>query len=148
MTTITEEFKVGDCVEYAGLSSPSAVILAINRNLRSAAVGSALDNPTWIDVALLSALRRHNPPPNKAEKKAGDILRLVEVIYRVTFVGDQPRHIYETQPRKKALFHQFGVGYTRVGESAVEYTTAIVELPDGQIESVPAQYVKFLQPNS
>lgn len=52
--------------------------------------------------------------------------------------------IYPLVPQGEALFHQFGVNYEEFEEGPGNYTTAIVEWPDGQVESVPAEHVRFV----
>ena len=149
MATTTEEFKVGDRVEYAGSITGEAVILALDRLIGSAAVGPSRDKPIWIGLMRLGDLRRLGMSSAGAEKKAGDILRLVEVSKLTAVpVPGSSRNTYEVQLKGKALFHQFGVGYEEFEHGPGNFTTAIVEWPDGQIESVPAQYVKFLQPST
>lgn len=42
------------------------------------------------------------------------------------------------------LFHQWGSDYEEFEEGPGNYATAIVELPDGKIENVPAGDIEFL----
>ena len=50
----------------------------------------------------------------------------------------------EIEEKGVAVFHQFGVGFGEFETGVGNYTTAIVEWPDGTIESVPVEYVRFL----
>lgn len=54
---------------------------------------------------------------------------------------------YAFEPQGEAMFHQFGVGYEEFEAGPGNFTTAIVEWPDGRVESVPAQHVRFVTPN-
>lgn len=53
---------------------------------------------------------------------------------------------YVLEPKGEALFHQFGVGYEEFESGPGNFTTAIVEWPDGQVESVVADHIKFVSP--
>ena len=64
-----------------------------------------------------------------------------------TFPAGAGRAVYVPEPQGEALFHQFGVGYEEFDAGPGNYTTAIVEWPDGRVESVPAQHVQFVTPN-
>jgi len=50
-------------------------------------------------------------------------------------------------PRKKflyrAYFHQFGVDYDEYEEGPVMFSTAIVELESGDLESIPVTLIRF-----
>lgn len=45
-----------------------------------------------------------------------------------------------------ALFHQFGVSYEESDTGFGNYTTAIVELPDGSIRSTSISLIRFIEP--
>ena len=51
---------------------------------------------------------------------------------------------YPLVPQGEALFHQFGVSYEEFEAGPGNYTTAIIEWPDGRVESVPAEHVQFV----
>ena len=44
----------------------------------------------------------------------------------------------------EATFHQFGVDYEELAEGPGNYSTAIIERPNGSLENVPVEMVKFL----
>ena len=44
----------------------------------------------------------------------------------------------------EALFHQFGVGYEEFEAGTGNYSTAIVEWPDGKVDNVPVEHIRFL----
>lgn len=44
----------------------------------------------------------------------------------------------------EALFHQFGLDYEEFDNGAASFSSAIVEWPDGQVENVPAEHIRFL----
>jgi len=50
------------------------------------------------------------------------------------------------QEKGEALFHHFGVDHEEFDGGPGNYTAAIVEWPDGQVELVPAFYIRFLEP--
>lgn len=41
------------------------------------------------------------------------------------------------------IFHQFGVDYEEFDAGAGNYSTAIVEMPDGTVKNVPVELVTF-----
>jgi len=45
------------------------------------------------------------------------------------------------------LFHQFGVDYEEFEAGAGNYSTAIVEMPDGAVKNVPVELIVFSEPN-
>ncbi len=51
---------------------------------------------------------------------------------------------YVLEPKGVALFHQFGVGYEEFESGPGNYTTAVVEWPDGQVENVTVEHIKFV----
>lgn len=55
-------------------------------------------------------------------------------------IAYQKRLAYEVKGR----FHRWGDGYEEFDNGAAGFTTAIIELDDGQIVSCPAETVKFL----
>lgn len=44
----------------------------------------------------------------------------------------------------EALFHQFGVAYEEFESGPGNFTTAIIELDDGTVISLPAEHIKFV----
>jgi len=42
-----------------------------------------------------------------------------------------------------AEFHQFGFDYEEFETGPGNYSTAIIELPDGSIKNIPAEMIKF-----
>ena len=57
------------------------------------------------------------------------------------------RGTWRLQETGEAVFHQFGVGYEEFESGPGNFTTAIVEWPDGRVESVPLEHVRFVTPN-
>jgi hypothetical protein len=51
---------------------------------------------------------------------------------------------YVLTPKGEALFHGFGVDYEEFESGPGNYSTAIVEWPDGRVESVRADHVRFM----
>ena len=61
----------------------------------------------------------------------------------------KPRRVevtnWKTGEKREALFHQFGLDLEDSGDgNSSSYTVAIVEYPDGSVESVCLQYIRFL----
>ena len=57
----------------------------------------------------------------------------------------------ETRKREKELigrgmFHQFGVNFEEFDAEPGNYSTAIVEMPDGSVQNVPVEFIKFVSP--
>lgn len=53
---------------------------------------------------------------------------------------------YVPEPQGEALFHQWGMGYEEFDGGPGNFTTAIIEWPDGRVESVDAENVRFVSP--
>lgn len=47
----------------------------------------------------------------------------------------------------EAFFHQFGVSYEEFETGAGNFSTAIIELPSGEIINIPVTLVKFIEPS-
>lgn len=50
---------------------------------------------------------------------------------------------YEKVSVGNGLFHQFGTDYEQFENGAASYSTAIVEMPDGSVKSVPVELIVF-----
>jgi len=46
----------------------------------------------------------------------------------------------------EALFHQFGVSYEDFETGPGLFTTAVIELPTGEVRSIDCELVKFREP--
>lgn len=57
-----------------------------------------------------------------------------------TYIGSGS---YRTDQRGPATFLQFGLELWEQEGQSVNYTVAIVEFPDGHVEKVPAEYIRF-----
>lgn len=44
----------------------------------------------------------------------------------------------------EATFHQFGVDFNEFDEGPGNFSTAIVEFPDGVVKNVPVELIRFL----
>ena len=44
----------------------------------------------------------------------------------------------------RGVFHQFGVSYEEFEEGPGNFTTAIVEMPDGKVLNIYAENIRFL----
>jgi hypothetical protein len=47
-----------------------------------------------------------------------------------------------------ATFHAFGMNYQEFESGAGNFSTAIVEWPDGRIDNVPVEHVRFITPTT
>ncbi len=47
----------------------------------------------------------------------------------------------------EAVFHQFGMDYEEFENGPGNFSTAIVEWPDGMVDMVRAERIQFLTPN-
>lgn len=56
----------------------------------------------------------------------------------------QPDNKWKLEEKGEAVFHQFGCNYEELENGPGNYTTAIVEWPDGTIGNVPVEHVRFL----
>jgi hypothetical protein len=63
-------------------------------------------------------------------------------------VEGSARNQWVLEPAGEALFHQFGVSYEEFESGPGNYSTAIVEWPDGKLENVPVDHVQFVTPNA
>jgi len=43
----------------------------------------------------------------------------------------------------EAIFHQFGVDYEEFETGPGNYSTAIIELPDGTVKNIPVENIEF-----
>ena len=55
-----------------------------------------------------------------------------------------PASVWTKTEADIGLFHQFGVDYEEFDSGPGNYTTAIVEMPDGTVKNVPVENIKFL----
>jgi hypothetical protein len=62
-------------------------------------------------------------------------------------IPNSVRKEYVLEPKGEALFHQFGVCYEEFDGGPGNYSTVIVEWPDGQLENVSVDRVKFVEPS-
>lgn len=45
----------------------------------------------------------------------------------------------------EAIFHQFGSNYEEFESGPGNFTTAVIEWPDGKIGNVPVEHIRFLE---
>ena len=50
---------------------------------------------------------------------------------------------YDKFPIGDGVFHQFGVDYEEFETGPGNYSTAIVEMPDGSVKNVPVELIVF-----
>lgn len=56
----------------------------------------------------------------------------------------QPNGKWDLEEKGEALFHQFGVDYEEFESGAGNFTTAVIEWPNGKVQNVPVHLVRFL----
>lgn len=61
--------------------------------------------------------------------------------------GNTGRTVYVRKERCEALFHQFAIDYEESESGSVNFPCAIIELPDGKIEAVRADFIQFIEPS-
>ena len=71
-------------------------------------------------------------------------LRMVEY-YKRERVTEDNKTTFKRMKEGEGLFHQFGISYDEFESGPVQFTTAIIELKDGSIISVDAEYIKFIK---
>ena len=57
-------------------------------------------------------------------------------------MGKQASKIKEGE----AIFHEFGVDHEECSEGPLNFSTAIIELPDGTIKNIYVELIKFIHP--
>jgi hypothetical protein len=50
---------------------------------------------------------------------------------------------YERTSKGDAIFHEFGVDYEEFETGPGNFSTAIIELPDGSVKNIPVDQIKF-----
>lgn len=58
--------------------------------------------------------------------------------------GYQSPTYMELEDKGEAVFHQWGSDYEEFDTGAGNYSTAIIELPDGEVKNIPADHIKFI----
>lgn len=53
---------------------------------------------------------------------------------------DEP---YEKVEVGAGNFHQFGTDFEEFGDGGASFSTAIVEMPDGEVKNVPVELIRF-----
>lgn len=56
----------------------------------------------------------------------------------------QPDKKWKLEEKGEALFHAFGTNYEEFLTGAGNFSTAIIEWPDGTVGNVPVEHVRFL----
>ena len=56
----------------------------------------------------------------------------------------QPDKKWKLEEKGEAIFHQFGVDYEEFDHGQATFTTAIVEWPDGTVNNVRVERIRFL----
>ena len=85
-----------------------------------------------VDIEKLIEKINWNPNTSQLRKCSG---------FYMTFNG----RAYEKNKFEIGCFHQFGNSFERFKSGAGNYTTAIVELPDGRLVEAVVDSVKFLE---
>ena len=50
------------------------------------------------------------------------------------------------EEKGEAIFHCFGVNYVEFDGQPGNFSTAIIEWPDGTVDNIPVEHVRFLEP--
>lgn len=60
---------------------------------------------------------------------------------------DSETKTYKLALKGEASFHQFGVGYEELDGGPGMYTTAVIELDNGEVNNIPVNNIKFITPS-
>ena len=63
------------------------------------------------------------------------------VVYKYEIVKGQ--HFFDKVAVGSGLFHQFGCDYEEFETGPGNFSTAIVEMPDGSVKNVPVELIVF-----
>lgn len=66
------------------------------------------------------------------------------IVYALERPKNSSSYVKKEDGKGIALFHQFGVSYEEFETGAGNYSTAIIERTDGQVETVEADLIKFI----
>lgn len=59
--------------------------------------------------------------------------------------NDLVKHPYsELEEQGEAVFHQFGVDFAEFEIGPGSFSTAIIELPDGQVKNIQVEHIRFI----
>lgn len=70
------------------------------------------------------------------------------IIYKNERTKEPGKFHYQRVPAGEGVFHQWGVDYEEFDQGPGNFSTAIVEMPDGTIETPPATMIEFIEPCS
>lgn len=68
------------------------------------------------------------------------------VVYKWVKAIDKPHMVKEVVGR--GIFHQFGADFEEFEEGPGNYSTAIVEMPNGEVMNVPVELIMFNVPHN
>jgi hypothetical protein len=67
------------------------------------------------------------------------------IVFEFSYTRDEKGALVKgIKAKGQALFHQWGLDVIEYPETAESFTVAIVEWPDGQIETVAPAMIKFI----
>lgn len=58
------------------------------------------------------------------------------------------KNIYALVRKGEAVFLEFGVSYDEFDSGVGQYSTAIIELPSGEVKNIPVEQIKFVSPQN
>lgn len=76
-------------------------------------------------------------------------VRQIVIAHRAVMVSEhiqQPDKKWKLEEKGIAVFHQFGCNYEEFDNGPANYSTAIIEWPNGVVENVPAEHIRFIEP--
>ena len=62
----------------------------------------------------------------------------------VSAYKQQPNMKWKLEEKGEAIFHQFGCNHEEYENGVGNFTTAVIEWPDGTVGNVPVEHVRFL----
>lgn len=57
--------------------------------------------------------------------------------------SEQGVSVFEKVLKGRAIFHEFGVDYEEFDSGPGNFSTAVIELPDGTVKNVPVENIAF-----
>ena len=77
-----------------------------------------------------------------------DKLRKIKVKHYFTRRTDDGKGYANVVEDRDALFHQFGIDYEEFSGEPIGFSIALIEWPDGRIEMVRADSIRFITPST
>lgn len=67
------------------------------------------------------------------------------LVYKLDYDNRDEKFRPTKVPVGSGKFHQFGVDYEELNDGVGNFSTAIVEMPDGKVVNVPVDLIEFIE---